>query len=153
MQVVNRSQRVVTSGFNPKSEYSRVVGFCFNVHAGVGNEGMGWTKPLGNDLWLLRAQIWIRSPDPAVSIGVGWKLVTSTEAPISTAAARDEMEPVVDIYTLNVRYAMFSVTDSYFDFSMKKRYKGVGRRFVMWANNASDVNDLHIQTAFEISEG
>jgi len=155
--VVNRSQQVVTPAIAPKAAYSRNLGFCFMLEPGAPTERFDRTESCAQDLWLLRCQLWFKLADMTTEALFDWKIVTCTEDPAPVVASsiinvRDVFEEVVVLRNGPNRYGEFWGNEKHFDYSMRRRYTGIGRRFVVWVRVTSAVN-LYVKAMFEISEG
>lgn len=155
--VVNRSQQVVTPALAPRAAYSRSVGFCFQLNPGAPTESFERTDAYAQDLWLLRCQLWFKLADMTSEAQFNWRIVTCTEdpapvVPASIIRVRDEFEEVVVLRSGNWKFGQYWANEAHFDYSMKKRYTGIGRRFVVWVRVTSAVV-MHVKGLFEISEG
>lgn len=148
-----RNQQLVYGTLYPRGVYSRWVGFCFLVPAGLGNEQWDVTTILGQDIWLLEAKLILTATTAGAVLGCCWKMATSTVEPTSGGQIAVELEPVVDLTWIGKPYADYVGHDKELSFDMNKLYQGAGRRFCAWVQNNSAAVAIHVIAAFNISEG
>lgn len=148
-----RNQQLVYGTIYPRGVYSRWVGFCFPVPAGLGNEQWDITTILGQDIWLLEAKLILTAMTAGALINCCWKLATSMVVPVSGGQIATELEPVADVTWLGLTYADYVGQDKELSFGMNRLYTGAGRRFCAWVQNNSATVAIHVIAAFNISEG
>jgi len=153
MQVVNRSQQMVTSGLNPKAVYSRVVNLYLYIAAGLGVDDFQITPPLGNNLWLSELLLTC-FPHSVVNKGQAFIYIMAGSGKEPTLnEVMNNWEPVIQTYGAAKDQFQFYGLQQQFVWKMNKRYMGQSRRFGCVVENLSATVAMRFWISFTFSEG
>lgn len=151
--VVPRNQQEEMRRRHPKPAYSRVVGFDFTVPKDGTQTQWDITPLLGQRLWVLRAQLWIRAETQGVSRRFNWKLAIVGPGKVTGPQIMTTVESLVRIEYIQKPYATMVGSEAYFDFEMQRFYEGEPKRLIAWVSHDCSDDPLWVQAAFTISEG
>ena len=153
MQVVNRSQQVVTAGLSPKAEYSRVVSVAVDLDD---DDLFRWavTPKLGNKIWLLKVDVWVF---PYV-INEGMRVlfeIRQGDGEPTTENIFNSWENILPLYNEDMKMVEWKIYDgqSHRQWTMKRRFIGKSIRFGVKASRSINAGHSKIWVSFEISEG
>lgn len=151
--VVARNQQAEMRRLHPKPAYSRIVGFTFTVPKDGTQTQWDITDVLGQNLWVLRVQLWFKAETPGVSRRFNWKVVIVGRGKVTGPQIMNELESFVKVRYASKPYGTFVGSDVYFDFPMMRFYAGEPRRLIAWVSHNSSDDPLWVQAMFTISEG
>lgn len=151
--VVPRGQQEMVRRLHPKPAYSRIVGFSFTVPKTGAQTQWDITEALGQNLWVLRTQLWFKAETPGVSRRFNWKVVIVGRGKVTGPQIMNELESFVKVRYASKPYGTFVGSDVYFDFHMMRFYEGEPKRLIAWCYNDSQDDPLWVQAMFTISEG
>lgn len=152
VQVVNRSQQVVTAGLNPRSAYSRVVSCVAFVPTGPGAV-YSHTPKTGNNIWLYKIRVWGAPHTPNMANQTLFRVMSGIE-PVSNAAEILRWENIMPLVSPGFRNEPWTSYDGsgVFEWTMARYFSGSGRMFGFWAERGMAGTD-ELFASFEISEG
>jgi len=153
VQVVNKSQQVVTSGLNPRSAYQRVVNLYLYVDAGLGNDDWQVTPSLGNNLWLVEVKLTCM-PNSVVNKGQAFIYIqagSGKQAPLVDVL--NEWAPVIPNYGTAKPGFQFYGLQQQFTWQMCKRYLGESRKFGCVVENLSATVAMRFWVSLTFTEG
>jgi len=153
VQVVNRSQQVVTAGFSPKAQYSRVISLNFEVPAD-GAWHFAATPKIGQRFWLLEVQVWCFPKESVFPQSTAFEVRTGSQMPPIDGDIED-WDNILPVYTHGGGMSAWSLDDGrdYFSWRMKMLFKTVTRRLGVRARRSVGMGSDGIYASFEVSEG
>jgi len=151
--VINQSQQVVAAGISPRAAYSRVVNLYLCMAAGLGNDDIQVTPPLGNNLWLYELKITCM-PYSVVNLGQGFIYVTagSGKNPSGEDVAV-AWDPVIPNYGPARQAFQFYGLQQQFTWKMQRKFTGEARRFGCVIENLSATVAMRVWVSFNFTEG
>lgn len=152
-ELLNQSQPGRVSVLRPAGVYSRVV--AVQVDPCVQWEyKWQFTPPVGNDVVLLRVQVFLQHEhlETVGTVEDGFMVYTAQVAPSSAAEVRrcEAVVPVFASFGISIWWNKAQVRD--YEWTMRRYYKGAERRFGLYVENSED-SQLIAWASFEISEG
>lgn len=152
MQVVNKSQQVVTRGLAPKSTYTRLVGIQVGVPVMPG-QAYAYTVGLGQNVWL--KNVWLQHQPRATSVvdGICVLLLAGT-GEVNDETTMMSWDRIITMPTFEGAIPGLRIYDGKHseNFTMERLFTGINRKFgVIVARFGADTDFL--QVIFEVSEG
>lgn len=152
-EVINRSQQVVSAGFSPRVNYSRVVNLYLYIDGGLGNDDVEVTPALGNNIWLLELQLTCM-PNSVVNKGQAFIYLTAGSGKNPTGEdVAEAWEPIIPNYGAARQGFQFYGLQQKFTWEMRKRFYGEARRFGCVVENLSAEVAMRFWVSFRFSEG
>jgi len=152
VQVVNKSQQVVTAGLNPKASYSRLIQADV-IAVEAEPAAYAFTPVVGQNVWC--KQIWIQHMPRALDVGnyTIVKVLTGSGRP-GNIGDIENWEIILTGLAIEGIPCGMRIWDGLnnLHWSFEKLFTGAARRFGIIANRQGVGNDL-VQVQFEISEG
>ena len=153
VQVVNKSQQVVTAGLSPRAEYSRIVG-AYAAAPGIELEGYGHTGSLGNTVRLLTIKVWFTQKLAGDADWIDFWIKYGSERKVNVKNIPD-WDNVIDIIGFGGvpgRFRKYETSRMY-TWSINRLFKGKSIRFGIWFEAAGAKDIIEMYATFEISEG
>jgi len=152
VEVVNRSQQVITAALTPKAAYTRVVScvqFCPTGPGAVYSH----TPKLGNNLWLYKVKVW-GAPKPINMANQTLFRIMAGKTQVTSAADILLWENIMTLVSPGFTDEPWTLYDGSgtFEWSMKRHFEGTGIMLGFWAERGPvGIDELY--ASFEISEG
>lgn len=151
--VVARSQQLEMARKHPKPVYSRVVSVACNV-IGDGVWRYVTTPPMGQNLWLLKIDVWRWPRSPDISKGTEFRFFGGSEEPGSVEALErwEEILPVLLDGKTRHLWRAFDGTN-HLQWTMMRFFEGRTRRLALMHMRQVGFGNDAIYVSYEISEG
>ena len=148
-----RNQQLIYGTLYPRGVYSRVFGLSCKVLAGIGNDDLAYSPPLGATFWLVFVGIHYcggLAADPcAGTIYISFGTGVPTGNIVATV-----WEILIPFWAGTTKPAiMVQGTDQYLWFPINRPFTREALRFGMVIENGSATRPFWVDTFFGISEG
>ena len=153
VHIANSSQQITHAALAPSSVHSRVTGFQMFVPAGVGSRSLGVTSQLGQNLRLLRIDLWISNVTVDTLIGGSIIIRKGNTKPKLAENIIDTWEPIMQHDKSPNVINWFGTRNDHLYWTMNKLYTGEGIRFACMLINSSVLQSWWSYMTFQISEG
>lgn len=151
--LVTMPQPITTGVQFPKSVYSRVVNLELHIPAGIGNGDFAFTPALGNNIWLLRVDVWFLRNDTGGQIGGFVYIGAGSAVPAHGGVIAMRWDLIVPNYSGAKPGLWWQGVDGHVGWDMRKLYTGEARRFGVSIENFSATLNWVALVSFVISEG
>lgn len=153
MQVVNKSQQVVTAGLKPDPAYSRQIALELHVPGAIGGEDYCFTPTLGNSLVLYGIDLWFRCGTRPGEFGGYIYLMFGSGEPQTAGEIATRWTSIIPLHCgIKPGFRILLCEQDAFHISMKKKFVADELRFGVTMENLT-LLAWEATVLFEISEG
>ncbi len=151
-KLLSRQQRIQVGVKNPVSVYSRVVS-CGTKVVGAGVSSFGYTHPVGQDVRLLKVQLFIEPVAYAAGLFLLVRVLTGFGQPDTAAAILnwENVLPMLQEPNIDTDIMVHSGR-RHMSWDMSVLHTGVGRRFGIWTRGMIGMTGPAF-ASFEVTEG
>lgn len=153
VELLNTAQPIRTGIFYPRGVASRVLTLELIVPAGIGNGDWNYTPVLGNELWILSADLWICTINVVGAAGAFFQLSTGMGTTVVAGMVILDWDTLVPHSGIKPYPACWWVYDLHLHFDMNRHFSGQSRRLGAWFGNLSATAEIRVLVSFQISEG
>lgn len=151
--IVARGQQEAVRRAYPKPAYSRVINLTLQIPAGMGEEDLAVSPPVGGRIWLLNVKLITMSQTRANVFGGFIYISTGTDKKVTGQMIAVDWEPVIRQYGGPKPAFYYTGFGDSYSWDMMQFYEGPGRRFGAVAENLFPDDAWRAWISFEISEG